>query len=170
MGARGPGHIAALARLARPTVGVVVNVGESHLGMFGSREAIAKAKGELVESLALDGAAVLNADDLRCAMAGRTVARVVTFGQSPAAEVRAEVVAFDGDGRARFTLLTPAGTASVTLPAPGEHLVACAPGRGRAATVLGVGPADVAAGLQGGHPVAHADAGPAPARRAHGPQ
>ncbi|HEX3213376.1 MAG TPA: Mur ligase family protein, partial [Actinomycetota bacterium] len=49
MGARGPGHIAALARLARPSVGVVLNVGESHLGMFGSREAIAKAKGELVE-------------------------------------------------------------------------------------------------------------------------
>ena len=58
MGARGPGHIAALARLARPTVGVVVNVGESHLGMFGSREAIAEAKGELVEALPADGVAV----------------------------------------------------------------------------------------------------------------
>ncbi|HEX8135615.1 MAG TPA: Mur ligase family protein, partial [Actinomycetes bacterium] len=55
MGARGPGHIAALARLARPEVGVVLNVGESHLGMFGSREAIAKAKGELVEALPAHG-------------------------------------------------------------------------------------------------------------------
>jgi UDP-N-acetylmuramoyl-tripeptide--D-alanyl-D-alanine ligase len=81
MGARGPGHIAALARLARPSVGVVLNVGESHLGMFGSREAIAEAKGELVEALPADGVAVLNADDPRvAAMAGRTVARVVTFG------------------------------------------------------------------------------------------
>src|SRR4030095_5986405 len=51
MGARAPGHIAALARLARPTVGVVLNVGESHLGMFGSREAIAEAKGELGAAL-----------------------------------------------------------------------------------------------------------------------
>jgi UDP-N-acetylmuramoyl-tripeptide--D-alanyl-D-alanine ligase len=148
MGARGPGHIAALARLARPSVGVVVNVGESHLGMFGSREAIAKAKGELVESLPPDGTAVLNADDPQvAAMADRTVARVVTFGQSPAAEVRAEAVTLDGDGRASFTLVTPAGTAEVTLPAPGEHLVSCALAAAAAASVLGVGPAKVAAGL-----------------------
>ena len=148
MGARGPGHIAALARLARPSVGVVLNVGESHLGMFGSREAIAKAKGELVESLPPDGTAVLNADDPQvAAMADRTVARVVRFGQGPAAEVRAEGVTLDGDGRASFTLVTPAGTATATLPAPGEHLVSCALAAAAAASVLGVGPAEVAAGL-----------------------
>src|SRR4029450_9407321 len=108
MGPRGPGHIAALARLARPSVGVVLNVGESHLGMFGSREAIAKAKGELVESLPADGTAVLNADDPQvAAMADRTVARVVTFGQGPAAEVRAERGTLGDDGRARVTLVTP---------------------------------------------------------------
>ncbi len=148
MGARGPGHIAALARLARPSVGVVLNVGESHLGMFGSREAIAKAKGELVESLPPDGTAVLNADDPQvAAMADRTVARVVSFGQGPAAEVRAEGVNLGGDGRAGFALATPAGTAQVTLPAPGEHLVSCALAAAAAAHVLGVGPAGVAAGL-----------------------
>jgi len=150
MGARGPGHIAALARLARPGVGVVLNVGESHLGMFGSREAIAEAKGELVEALPADGVAVLNADDPRvAAMAGRTVARVVRFGQGPEADVAAEEVRLDGDGRARFRLRTPAGTAPVTLPAPGEHLVGCALAAAAAAGVLGVGPDDVAAGLEG---------------------
>jgi UDP-N-acetylmuramoyl-tripeptide--D-alanyl-D-alanine ligase len=150
MGARGPGHIALLARLARPTVGVVLNVGESHLGMFGSREAIAQAKGELVEALPADGTAVLNADDPRvAAMAGRTVARVVRFGHGPDAEVRAEEVRLDGDGRARFRLRTPAGAAPVTLPAPGEHLVGCALAAAAAAAVLGVGPDDVAAGLEG---------------------
>jgi UDP-N-acetylmuramoyl-tripeptide--D-alanyl-D-alanine ligase len=148
MGARGPGHIAALARLARPGVGVVLNVGESHLGMFGSREAIAKAKGELVEALPADGTAVLNADDPQvAAMAGRTVARVVSFGQ--AGQVRAEGVGLDGDGRARFLLHTPAGTAPASLPAPGEHLVGCALAAAAAAHVLGVGPAEVAAGLAG---------------------
>jgi len=148
MGARGPGHIAALARLARPSVGVVLNVGESHLGMFGSREAIAKAKGELVESLPPDGTAVLNADDPQvAAMADRTVARVVRFGLGRAAEVRAEEVTLAGDGRAGFSLVTPAGTAQVTLPAPGEHLVSCALAAAAAAHVLGVGPAEVAAGL-----------------------
>ena len=148
MGARGPGHIAALARLARPLVGVVLNVGESHLGMFGSREAIAKAKGELVESLPPDGTAVLNADDPQvAAMADRTVARVVTFGRTEAAAVRAERVELDGDGRARFLLHTPAGTAPAALPAPGEHLVGCALAAAAAASVLGVGPAEVATGL-----------------------
>jgi UDP-N-acetylmuramoyl-tripeptide--D-alanyl-D-alanine ligase len=147
MGARGPGHIAALARLARPGVGVVLNVGESHLGMFGSREAIAKAKGELVEALPPDGTAVLNADDPQvAAMAGRTVARVVSFGQA-AGEVRAARVELDGDGRARFLLHTPAGTAPVVLPAPGEHLVVCALAAAAAAHVLGVGPGDAASGL-----------------------
>jgi UDP-N-acetylmuramoyl-tripeptide--D-alanyl-D-alanine ligase len=150
MGARGPGHIALLARLARPGVGVVLNVGESHLGMFGSREAIAEAKGELVEALPADGTAVLNADDPRvAAMAGRTVARVVRFGQGPDADVRAEEVSLGGDGRARFRLCTPAGTAPVTLPAPGEHLVGCALAAAAAAGALGVGPGDVAAGLEG---------------------
>jgi UDP-N-acetylmuramoyl-tripeptide--D-alanyl-D-alanine ligase len=147
MGARGPGHIAALARLARPGVGVVLNVGESHLGMFGSREAIAKAKGELVEALPPEGTAVLNADDPQvAAMAARTVARVVTFGQA-AGEVRAAAVELDGDGRARFLLHTPAGSAPVALPAPGEHLVGCALAAAAAAHVLGVGPDDAAAGL-----------------------
>ena len=148
MGARGPGHIAALASLARPGVGVVLNVGESHLGMFGSREAIAEAKGELVEALPAEGTAVLNADDPQVvAMAERTVARVVAFGRGPSADVRAERVELDADGRARFLLHTPAGTAPATLPAPGEHLVGCALAAAAAAHVLGVGPADVAAGL-----------------------
>jgi UDP-N-acetylmuramoyl-tripeptide--D-alanyl-D-alanine ligase len=148
MGARGPGHIAALARLARPLVGVVLNVGESHLGMFGSREAIAKAKGELVEALPAEGTAVLNADDPQvAAMADRTVAQVVSFGRAAAAAVRAERVELDGDGRARFLLHTPAGTAPAVLPAPGEHLVGCALAAAAAASVLGIGPADAAAGL-----------------------
>jgi UDP-N-acetylmuramoyl-tripeptide--D-alanyl-D-alanine ligase len=147
MGARGPRHIADLARLARPAVGVVLNVGESHLGMFGSREAIAKAKGELVEALPPDGTAVLNADDPQvAAMAGRTVARVVGFGRA-AGEVRAAAVELDGDGRARFLLHTPAGTAPVVLPAPGEHLVGCALAAAAAAHVLGIGPDAAAAGL-----------------------
>jgi UDP-N-acetylmuramoyl-tripeptide--D-alanyl-D-alanine ligase len=148
MGARGPGHIAALARLARPDVGVVLNVGESHLGMFGSREAIAKAKGELVEALPAHGTAVLNADDPQvAAMADRTVAAVLRFGLGPAAAVRAEEVELDGEGRARFRLRTPGGTAEARLPAPGEHLVTGALAAAAAAHVLGLAPDEIAAGL-----------------------
>src|SRR5919112_1997253 len=63
MGARGPGHIAYLTRIAPPRIGLVLNIGAAHLGEFGSVEGTARAKGELVEALPAAGAAVLNADD-----------------------------------------------------------------------------------------------------------
>ena len=81
LGARGVGHIRYLCDIARPDVGVVVNVGVAHLGEFGSVDAIATAKAELVEALPAHGAAVLNADDPKVrAMAARTAARVVLAG------------------------------------------------------------------------------------------
>ena len=87
--------------IAPPHVGVVLNVGIAHVGEFGTR-AIAQAKAELVEALPADGPAVLNADDpLVAAMASRTRARVVTFGSSPDADVRADDVTLDAHGRAR---------------------------------------------------------------------
>ncbi|MDP1282462.1 Mur ligase family protein, partial [Klebsiella pneumoniae] len=84
MSARGVGHVGELTKIAPPKIGVVLNVGTAHLGEFGSREAIAVAKGELVEALpsaADGGVAVLNADDrMVAAMASRTKARIVFVG------------------------------------------------------------------------------------------
>jgi len=150
MGARGAGHIAMLARLARPEIGVVLNVGVAHIGMFGSQTAIAQAKGELVEALPPHGTAVLNADDpLVAAMAGRTVARVLRFGLGPGAEVRAEGIGLDADGRAHFKLRTPGGLAEASLPVPGEHLVADALAAAGAGHALGLEPEAIAEGLRG---------------------
>ena len=124
MGARGIGHIRDLCRIAAPRIGVVLNVGVAHIGEFGSVEAIASAKGELVEALPADGVAVLNADDPRVrAMSERTVARVVLVGESADAEIRAEDVTLDGLGRASYTLVTAAGRARVTLGVSGRHQV-----------------------------------------------
>ena len=67
MGARGRGHLTELTDLVAPDVSIVLNVGTAHLGEFGSRDAIAEAKGELVAALRTDGVAVLNADDARVA-------------------------------------------------------------------------------------------------------
>ncbi len=123
MSARGVGHIAALARVAPPRIGVELNVGTAHLGEFGSREAIAQAKGELVEALPADGVAVLNADDAAvAAMASRTGARVVFYGTGEA-EVAAHDVRIDAQARASFMLRTPAGEAPVALKVHGEHQV-----------------------------------------------
>ncbi|MGL5850039.1 MAG: UDP-N-acetylmuramoyl-tripeptide--D-alanyl-D-alanine ligase, partial [Phycicoccus sp.] len=103
MGARGVGHIAHLTRVAPPRIGVVLNVGSAHLGEFGSREAIGRAKSELVAALPADGLAVLNADDdIVRHMAAVTSARVVLVGESADADLRASEVELDANGRARF--------------------------------------------------------------------
>ena len=137
--ARGIGHIRQLTGIAPPAVAAVLNVGSAHLGEFGSVEAIAQAKGELVEALAPDGLAVLNADDPRVlAMAARTAGRVVTFGEQPAADVRAEQVVVEPTGRARFELVTGAGRAPVALRLLGEHQVANALAAAAVAIELGM--------------------------------
>ncbi len=148
LSARGPGHIAELAAIAPPKIGVVLNVGTAHVGEFGSREGIAKTKGELVEALPEDGVAVLNADDpLVAAMASRTKARVVTVGTSPSAHVRAADITVDDEARASFRLITPAGEASVKLPLHGEHHVGNALSAAAVALELGATPVEIATRL-----------------------
>jgi len=148
MSARGPGHIAELATIAPPRIGVVLNVGSAHVGEFGSREGIAKAKGELVEALPADGLAVLNYDDpLVSAMASRTKARIVGVGEHPDADVRAEDITLDADARASFRLVTAHGEAPVTLPLYGEHHVGNALSAAAVALELGSGVDEVAARL-----------------------
>ncbi|MFC8046761.1 UDP-N-acetylmuramoyl-tripeptide--D-alanyl-D-alanine ligase [Nocardia sp. NPDC057353] len=122
MGARGAGHISHLAGIARPTIAAVLGVGSAHLGEFGSREAIATAKRELVEALDATGTAVLNIDDpLVRAMAAHTAARVVWFGTDPEASVRAEDVTLDAHARACFVLRYGSERAPVRLRVVGGH-------------------------------------------------
>jgi UDP-N-acetylmuramoyl-tripeptide--D-alanyl-D-alanine ligase len=148
MGARGAGHIAALCAIAPPTIGLVLNVGAAHLGEFGSQQLIAAAKGELVEALPPNGAAVLNADDpLVAAMAERTRATVTTFGRGGHAEVRASDVVLDDAARPSFVLLTPEGRARVQLRGHGEHHVLNALGAAAVARVAGLDVDDIAARL-----------------------
>ena len=120
--ARGVGHIAYLTAIARPRVAVVLNVGSAHLGEFGSREAIAIAKGELVEALPTDGIAVLNIDDpLVAAMAARTSATVIGYGESETATFRITDLALDDEARATFRLVTPLGSEQIALGLHGRH-------------------------------------------------
>jgi len=144
MGARGIGHIRHLAEVAPPRIGVVLNVGVAHIGEFGSMEGTAKAKGELVEALPADGVAILNADDpLVSGMASRTRARVVLFGESSGAAVRATDVELDSRGRASYRL----GEARVSLDVTGRHQVSNTLAAAAVALELGMPRADVAAAL-----------------------
>jgi UDP-N-acetylmuramoyl-tripeptide--D-alanyl-D-alanine ligase len=149
MGARRVGDVALLCEIARPEVVVVTNVGVAHLEVFGSWEAIVEASAEPVEALGEDGLAILNADDAVVRRyGGRTRARVVWFGRSPDAEVRAEEVALDGEGRARFVLATPEGREPIELRVPGEHMVENALAAAAVGRALGVPPAEIAVALK----------------------
>jgi UDP-N-acetylmuramoyl-tripeptide--D-alanyl-D-alanine ligase len=153
MGARGIGHIAYLCEIARPDIAAVINVGTAHLGEFGSREAIAQAKGEIIEGLPAHGVAVLNADDpLVAAMAPRTAAKVLTWGErvpdDDVAPDRGVAVAFfdlelDDLGRPRVELsvMDPLFRASVQLLEIGRHQVLNAAAALAMALAAGVEPA-----------------------------
>ena len=150
MGSRGRGHIRLLCDVARPHVGVVTNVGVAHMEMFGSPEALADAKAELVEALPVDGVAVLNADDpVVRRFASRTRARTVTFGTASDADVRAEDLTLARTGRPTFRLATPDGAERVELPLVGEHMASNALAAAACGLALGVSAAECAEALRG---------------------
>ncbi|WP_038606144.1 UDP-N-acetylmuramoyl-tripeptide--D-alanyl-D-alanine ligase [Corynebacterium atypicum] len=160
MSARNIGHIAYLARVAPPSIGVELNVGSAHLGEFGSRENIAIAKGELVEALppaASGGVAVLNGDDPFVAgMVERTRAKVVSFSAqhppAPGARYVASGVALDDVARASFLLEIRDGervleSHPVRLQVFGAHQVSNALAAAAVGIELGIPASDVAAVL-----------------------
>jgi UDP-N-acetylmuramoyl-tripeptide--D-alanyl-D-alanine ligase len=148
MGARGLGHLDYLTQIAPPEIGIVLNVGTAHVGEFGSRENIARAKSELPRALPSNGLAILNADDpLVAAMAEDLASRVCLVGTSERAEVRAEEVALDEAGRAAYVLVTPQGRAPVHLQLVGAHHVGNSLAVAAAALELGVPLDDVARAL-----------------------
>jgi UDP-N-acetylmuramoyl-tripeptide--D-alanyl-D-alanine ligase len=121
MGMSAPGELDTLARLVGPTVGVITNIGPAHLEFFGSMEKVAEAKGELLNSLASDATAVLNADDLFFEMLrNKFIGRGITFGIQNKADVSASRIRQDA-ACADFTLVADGRTADVRLRAPGTH-------------------------------------------------
>ncbi|MGY3201120.1 UDP-N-acetylmuramoyl-tripeptide--D-alanyl-D-alanine ligase [Streptomyces sp. TE5632] len=151
MGARGIGHIRYLTDLTPPKVGLVLNVGTSHIGEFGGRAQIAQAKGELVEALPPaeeGGTAILNADDpLVRAMASRTKAKVLLFGETDEADVRAENVRLTDSGQPSFRLHTPSGASDVTMRLYGEHHVSNALAAAAVAHELGMSAEEIGLAL-----------------------
>lgn len=153
MSARHPGNIAALARIATPSIAAVLNVGTAHLGEFGSREVIAQTKSELVQAVPASGVVILNADDpVVAAMAAKTSARVITVGRASSAQVRAEDVTLDDLARPRFTLVTEAGRVPVSLAVHGEHQVSNALSAAAVALECGATPDQIADALAGATP------------------
>lgn len=148
MGARGPGHLTDLCRIAQPHIGIVTNVGMAHVGMFGSVEAIARSKAELPAALPESGIAILPAACtwLETLLRG-CAAPILLFGTVPRADVVAENVTLDSSLRPCFRLRSPWGDTDVRLLVVGEHQVANALAAAGAALYSGIEPEHVARGL-----------------------
>jgi UDP-N-acetylmuramoyl-tripeptide--D-alanyl-D-alanine ligase len=158
LSARHPGNIAALAAIAPPAIGVVLNVGTAHLGEFGSREAIARTKSELPQSVPRSGVAVLNVDDPAvAAMAEVTAARVVRVSRNGQTDVWAGPVTLDELARPQFALHSGDAVVDVTLAVHGDHQVSNALCAAAVALECGATLEQVAAAL--------ADAGPVSGHR-----
>ena len=123
LGMNHAGEIRTLVRLARPDVRVWTNVGDAHIGHFGSEDAIADAKGEILEEAVPSTIVVANADDRRVMTRVATVrGRLVTFGEAPSADVRAvDVIERGFDGTA-CSVQTRAGQFSLQVEIGRAHV------------------------------------------------
>ena len=157
MGANRAGDVAALVKVARPTVGLITNAGAEHLEGFGSLEGVARAEGEMVAGLDPGATAVINADDEFADLwRSLTPARVVTFGVHKPADFGASGVStsIGADGfLTRFKLSSPVGDADIELHVGGHHNVANALAAAAAATAAGARLEHVVAGLGAVRPV-----------------
>jgi len=148
MGMNHAGEIRYLSGLARPSVALVTNAGTAHIGMLGSRKAIAHAKGEIYDGLPADGVAVVNADDAfaglwraqnahRCVLDFALEAHAAVTGRYAGHALHSDIV-----------VTTPRGVAQFRLQAPGAHSARNAVAAAAAAYALGVPEARIAAGLE----------------------
>ncbi len=148
LGANHPGEISYLARICRPDIAIVTNVGPAHLEGFGSLEGVASAKGEILDRLAPGGVAVLNADDERvAAMAERAPGEVLFYGLSNKARVRASRVEYFPMA-SRFTLNTPKDEIPMEIKAPGAFMVLNALAAASAGYLAGVEIEEIKAALE----------------------
>lgn len=148
LGMSAPGEIGRLAEICEPDVGIITNVGEAHLEFLGSVEAVAAAKGEMLPFLGGDKTAILSADDPQSRpLLPRAKGRLLTFGLSGRADVRAGAIRVSKVRRTSFTLSALGGTARVRLPIPGRHNILNALAAAAAGVALGVPVKAIAAGL-----------------------
>lgn len=148
MGMRGLGQIRELAKMARPNVGVITNIGENHLELLGSKENILKAKWELAEALPPEGTLILNRDDdLLLAKGSRMQSEVLWYGTDRSAMVRAENISVQGEGLSFDLCWLGEKRIRVELPVPGRHNVSNALAAAAVGLAFGLTLEEIAKGL-----------------------
>mgnify|MGYP000874036546 FL=1 len=151
IGMRGLHQIEAMAPIAAPTIGIVTNVGETHMELLGSIENIARAKAELVEAIPAGGTVILNADNPYVAAMrdkAKEGVRVLTFGVTHEADIRARDIVTRAMSATRFTVDYAGGPHAFLMPMLGHHNVYNALAAIAASHALGVDPEAAAEGLR----------------------
>ena len=124
LGMNHAGEIRTLVGIAEPDVRIWTNVGDAHIGFFGTRDAVAAAKAEILEASIASTLSVLNADDpLVMAAAANGVGRVVTFGTASSATIRATAIQDRGFAGTTVDVTSPAGPLRLSLSLPGRAQV-----------------------------------------------
>ncbi|UNC92878.1 UDP-N-acetylmuramoyl-tripeptide--D-alanyl-D-alanine ligase [Candidatus Contubernalis alkaliaceticus] len=151
MGMSGREEIRFLARLSAPEIGIITNIGEAHYELLGSREAIAEAKGELLEEMGPDGTAILNGDDFRQQeLAKKFPGKVIFYGMGTKAEIKAFELRSIQEGQERgtaFAVQIAGSREEFILPLVGEHNVYNALAAVACGLHLGLNPEEIRQGL-----------------------
>ncbi|MFZ2726072.1 MAG: UDP-N-acetylmuramoyl-tripeptide--D-alanyl-D-alanine ligase [Methylococcaceae bacterium] len=152
MGANHPAEIAYTSRIANADVVIITNAGAAHLEGFGSIDGVAKAKGEIIETLKDSGTVIINHDDAHFnywqQLAGQH--HVLSFGEHQLADIRADninITVYDNQFNTRFDLITPRGDIGVNLKLAGKHNILNALAASAASLALGIKPQQIAQGL-----------------------
>ncbi len=154
LGMNHAGEIDRLSAICQPSIGVIINAGPAHLEFLGSVANVARAKGELLAHIEPDGTAVLNADDpLVAALAQHASGKVLFFGTTAGAQVRAEAI-HDGQTGVAFDLCLPEEKTRVQLQTTGRFMVSNALAAAAAGHLTGLAAQEIKAGLEAFTPVA----------------
>jgi UDP-N-acetylmuramoyl-tripeptide--D-alanyl-D-alanine ligase len=125
--------------MANPNIGMVLRVGTAHIGEFGSAEAVAKTKSEMISSLSPEAIAILGQyDEFTPKMKSLHNGKVITFGETTGLDIRATDIEIR-EGRPHFDLVTPAGRTAIGLRIVGIHQVANALAAAAAASAIARG-------------------------------
>lgn len=149
MGMRGLGQIKRLCEIVHPTMGVVTNVGVTHIGELGSQENIATAKGELIEALDANGVAVLNGDDsFARELASLHSGKVLFYGFSSEVDIQGDKISSLSDESCEFVLKINGEETNIVLPVPGKHNVYNALAAAGVASAMGFSLKEIKDGLK----------------------
>lgn len=142
-----------LADIARPDIGVITNIGVSHIEFLGSRDGILQAKTELFDFFDEKNTAVLNReDDKLVTLEGTLPGATIWYGTDDTAAVRAENIVQQGLACMEFTLVTHEEKMRISLPAPGKHMVSNALAAATVGLLLKLTPEEIKQGLESFHP------------------